>query len=151
MLVNAWPVNARSKRAGFMVGLRRSFWPMIGKIWTLIAYLNNGESLQFRLNETLGLNDRQPAPRLDRHSLAGHRCRRCGPLDRGAATGGNRAAWAAFAARDRCNDRERLSGAGARTFARGSAGDIPADATCRHLDRAYQFSGNADAVSGRRA
>ena len=32
-------VNARGKKAGFMIGLRRSFWPMIGGTWTRITSL----------------------------------------------------------------------------------------------------------------
>jgi hypothetical protein len=35
-------VNARSKKAGIMVGLRRSLWPMMGggKTWTALGDAN---------------------------------------------------------------------------------------------------------------
>ena len=50
-------------------------------------------------------------------------------MDCGAAAGGDRTAWSAFAARDRCHDRAGLSGAGAR-------------AAARHASRRHSFRSN---------
>ena len=116
-------VNARGKKAGFMVGLRRSFWPMMGGSWTRIASLRGSAprqtTSQIASNETLRSMTSTLPPRdwTDIHwpDISGGRC---GALDRGVAAGGDRAAWPASAARHRRHDRRGLSGAGARAVAR---------------------------------
>ena len=72
--------------------------------------------------------------------------RRCGALDRGVAAGGDRAAWPAFACRDRRHDRRGLSGAGPRTAAAGNSRDISADTADRDFHRTHPLSRHADAA-----
>ena len=107
-----------------MVGLRRSFWPMIGGYGrgsrprgaVIPEWLTNYPANSSK--ETLRSMTSPVPPRdwTDIHwpDIAGSRGR---ALDRGAAAGGHRAAWPAFAARNRCPDRRGLSGAGARNVA----------------------------------
>ena len=77
---------------------------------------------------------------------------RCGAVDRGAAAGGDRAAWPAFAARHRRHDRARPIWRGCASFCRQifPATFLPVQPV-GHFHRAYRFSGHADAADRGRA
>ena len=142
-------INARGKRAGFMIGLRRSFWPMIGSRLDAgrapfgrdTNYLANLSKETFR-SMTSAI---PPRDWTDIHwpEIAG---RRAGALDCGPAAGGNRTAWPAFAVGTDvmiaqaylARVRELLPETIPATFLPAAAG--------RDFHRAHRLSGHADAA-----
>ena len=143
-----------------MVGLRRSFWPMMGgngrgsrprviQGW-IPGHLTNYPANSSK--ETLRSMTSTVPPRdwteIHWPDIASSRRR---ALDRGAAAGGDRTARPASAAGNRRPDRRGLSGAGARAVACRTSRHLSAAAAGRHFHRAYRLSGHADAADRGRA